>query len=83
MTGTSFPVVPSGDSSLSRRDGLISSDCLYPLLMQAQVCAWETDSFGIKNPPRPNVFCLLHQLTNSCHVCGWVRIMALAPGEVD
>lgn len=82
MTGTSFPVVPSGDSSLSRRDGFISSDYLYPLLMQAQICALETDSFGIKNAPDQMffVFCISSLIAAMCE---WVRIMALAPGEVD
>ena len=57
-------------STLLREGGFISSDYLYPLLMQSQICGWETGSFGIKNPPGPNAFCLLYQLPNSCHVWG-------------
>lgn len=61
--GVSLPAVSfAGGSTLSRKGPFISSDYLYPLLMQSRIRGWETGPFGIKSPPRPNAFCLLHQL---------------------
>lgn len=72
----------SRGSSRSRKGSFISLDYLYPLLVQSQICGWEPGSFGIKNPLRPNAFCLLHQLLIAA-MCERVWIMALPPGEVD
>lgn len=49
--------------------------------MQSQICGWETGSFGIKTPPRPNAFCLLHQFPNRCHVCVWMDYGVTAWGS--
>lgn len=82
MEGASSSGFPSGDSTLSRKGGFISSDYLYLPPMQLQICGWIAGSFGIKNPPGPNAFCLVHQLLIAA-MCECVWIMALPPGEVD
>lgn len=54
--------------TVAGQGGSASLHYLYPPFMQSEICGWEAGSFGIKNLPRANAFCLLHQLPNRCHV---------------